>query len=96
MKAIIVIDTDYITCPLEDCRVVYSVYDSKRKNHKMVSGIARLRPSPTGRMIDLLEHHLIVWKNKRGEYELTCTKQEAYKWLYELREEIHKELKHQP
>ena len=46
MKAFILIDTDYIACPIEDCRVVYSVYDSKNKNHKMVSGIGKLRQFP--------------------------------------------------
>lgn len=41
------------------------------------------------KIVDLFKYHLIVWKNERGEYELKCTKQEAYKWLYEIREEIH-------
>ena len=41
MKYIAEIDDGYITCPYEDCRVVYKVYDNK--NHQMVSGIACLK-----------------------------------------------------
>lgn len=41
------------------------------------------------KVIDLLCYHLIVWKNWKGDYELCCSKREAYKWLYELRREIH-------
>lgn len=40
---------------------------------------------------DLLNHHLIVWIDQGGNYQLSGTKKELYKAIYDLRTIINKE-----